>query len=155
MKQIKFICAAMLLFTTAASAQEITSFTATYSNAALNKIASSTTIQEAHKVQLNWNILSEKNVQRFEIERSQDNEHYRKLHSISKPFSSNEREQFSYTDIISNPGTCIYYYRLKVVSKGREVKMTPAHVVRIKRPVISEEILSQNSKVKTQKLSSL
>jgi len=140
MKPIKFICAAMLIFNSAVSAQEINSFTATYSNAALNKTAP--TIQETHKVQLSWNILAEKNIQRVEIERSPDNEHYKKLRSISQPFSSNEQEQFSYTDIIANPGADIYYYRLKIVSKGREVKMSPAHVVRIKRAITSESIVA-------------
>ena len=124
----------MLIFTISVSAQEIRSFTATYS-VAPDKIISP--FQQQHTVQLSWNIQPEKNVQRFEIERSRDNEHYKRLRSISQTFSSNQPGQFNYTDNIVHPRGGIYYYRLKMISKGRAVKVTPAQVVRIKRPTTS------------------
>ena len=132
MKPIKLICAAVFMFN-AASAQELRSFTATYSQVVSELMPTSSTVLPTHKIQLSWNIPSEKNVLRFDIERSPDNEHFKKLRSIAQPFSLSESDQFNYTDIIANPGADIYYYRLRILSKGNQVKVTPAHVVRIKR----------------------
>jgi|GEM_PF-5284987 len=142
MKKIKLVCAALVMFGATAAAQEIRSFTATHSNP--NKVdrLQAPATQRANRVQLNWTVLTEKNIQRFLIERSRDNEHYKMVRSISKHFRLNELQQFSCTDIINNINSDVFYYRLKIVNKPGAIKISPAQVVRIDRPVIPAIIVA-------------
>jgi len=142
MKKIKLLCAALVMFGATAAAQEIRSFTATHYNPRQPDRLQLPTTKCANKVQLNWIVLTEKNIQRFEIERSRDNEHYKMVRSISQHFRSNELLQFSCTDIIGNISNDIFYYRLRIINKPGAVKISPAQVVRIDRATIPTIIVA-------------
>lgn len=141
MKKIKLICAGLLMLGTA-KAQEIRSFTAIRSNSDQPDRSQLSKPPVVNKVQLSWTVLMEKSIQRFEIERSQDNEHYVKVRSIPQHFSSTELQQFSCTDVIANTGYGIYYYRLRIVNRPGAFKMSPAQVVRINRSLTPDVILA-------------
>ncbi len=115
----------------AAKAQEIRSFTVTHGNPDRLQLSKA---PPTHKVQLNWTVLAEKNIRRFEIERSQDNEHYRIVQSIPQHFSVGELQQFGSTDIIRNVGVDIFYYRLKIIGRSGVIRISPAQVVRLNQP---------------------
>ena len=94
------------------------SFTGTYQN---------------NKVQLNWTIIAEKEVDRFEVERSTDNNNFIKTVTITEPVSLFVQQSFSAYDDVSNVSSDIIYYRLKVVGKAGEINYSNVLVVRKNR----------------------
>ncbi len=65
--------------------------------------------------QLNWNTLSEGNLDHFEIERGKDADNFENIGNVNAHGNSNLPPDYSYPDLLAKPGA--YYYRLKVVDK--------------------------------------
>lgn len=125
-----------------AAAQEIRSFTAIPINTLHGDRLRLPSSSRMEKVQLNWTVLPEKNILRVEIERSQDNEHYKRVQSISQHFRSTDLLHFSCTDAFGNVNSDIFYYRLKIINKPFGFKMSPAQVVRINRSLTPTVIVA-------------
>ncbi|MGG9960176.1 T9SS type A sorting domain-containing protein [Ferruginibacter sp. SUN106] len=90
------------------------------------------------QVLLSWTILTTKEVDHFEIERSLDNTTYIKVGTVSDAVKLNEPQSFGSTDDIAGINSDIIYYRLKVVGKSGEIKYSNVLVVRkslVKTPV--------------------
>ncbi|MBL0145744.1 MAG: T9SS type A sorting domain-containing protein [Chitinophagaceae bacterium] len=81
-------------------------------------------------VLLNWVIITEKDIDRFEIERSTNNNTYTKIGTLTKAVQLNIQQGFAYTDDISGVNSDVIYYRLKVIGKAGEVKYSNVLVVR-------------------------
>ncbi|MBK6633303.1 MAG: hypothetical protein IPG38_02375 [Chitinophagaceae bacterium] len=76
-----------------------------------------TAVQNINKVLLNWTIIAEKEVDRFEIERSTDNSSFTRIATVTEPVLLQVQQNFSANDDISNLNSTIIYYRLKVIGK--------------------------------------
>ena len=82
-------------------------------------------------VLLNWAIITPKEIDHFEIERSIDNASYIKTGVVSDIVKLNEQQDFAFTDDISSLSNDIIYYRLKVIGKAGEIKYSNVLVVRL------------------------
>ncbi len=89
-----------------------------------------TGIKQKSIVLLNWNIIAEKPVERFEVERSIDNSNFSKVQTVTQQVLLNITQNFSVNDDISNVSNPVIYYRLKVVGKSGEIKYSNIIVVR-------------------------
>lgn len=84
----------------------------------------------ANNVNLNWTIITAKEIDRFEVERSTDNTVYGKVGIVKQPVLLNQPQNFGFVDDISNVNSEIIYYRLKVIGKANEIKYSNVLVVR-------------------------
>ncbi len=82
------------------------------------------------QVALTWSIITPKDVDRFEIERSIDNNTYTKVGGVNDAVKLNEKQAFVFTDDISGISNEIIYYRLKVIGRAGEIKYSNVLVVR-------------------------
>jgi hypothetical protein len=98
-----------------------------------------TGVQQNTDVLLKWTIIADKEVDRFEIERSTDNSNYFKTATVIQPVQLHVEQHYSTTDDITNVQNDVIYYRLKVIGKAGEIKYSNILVVRItkRRPVIT------------------
>lgn len=83
-----------------------------------------------NNVLLKWTIIAEKEVARFEIERSVNNIEFIRTVVVSQPVLLQQAQQFSSNDDISNVYSDVIYYRLKVIGKDGAVKYSNILVVR-------------------------
>ncbi|MFZ1529141.1 MAG: T9SS type A sorting domain-containing protein [Ferruginibacter sp.] len=90
----------------------------------------SATVQNAG-VYLNWAIITAKEVDRFEIERSTNNAVYSKSGTLRELVNLNVQQNFDFFDDISSVSSDVIYYRLKVYGKAGEI--TYSHVLIVKR----------------------
>ncbi len=74
--------------------------------------------QNNNKVLLNWIIIAEKEIDRFEIERSGNAVDFIKTATINGPVVLQVQQSFSVTDNIINVNSNVIYYRLKVTGKS-------------------------------------
>lgn len=81
-------------------------------------------------VLLNWTIIADKEVDRFDVERSTDNSSYLKTLTVQQPVSLFVHQHFSAVDDITGISQEIIYYRLKVIGKAGEIRYSNALVVR-------------------------
>lgn len=65
--------------------------------------------------QLNWNTLSEGNLDHFEIERGRDADNFENIGKVNAHGNSHLPLDYSYPDLLAKPGA--YLYRLKIVDK--------------------------------------
>jgi len=86
--------------------------------------------KQKDKVLLNWSIIAQKEVDRFEVERSTDNSIFEKAITVNQPVALNIQQNFSAIDDISNISSNIFYYRLKVIGKSGEIKYSNVIVIR-------------------------
>jgi uncharacterized repeat protein (TIGR01451 family) len=94
--------------------------------------------QNNNSVLLNWTIIADKEIDRFEIERSTDSRNFIKTATMIQPVVLYVQQNFSATDDITNLNSDILYYRLKVTGKSGEIKYSNILAVRIikSKPVI-------------------
>ncbi|MEI7473107.1 MAG: T9SS type A sorting domain-containing protein, partial [Chitinophagaceae bacterium] len=71
---------------------------------------------------LNWSIIATNAIDRFEIERSADNNIFIKTGTVRDNVLLNQSQTFSFNDDISTVSSNIIYYRLKVIGKAGEIK---------------------------------
>ena len=81
-------------------------------------------------VQLNWSIITSKEIDHFEIERSLDNNTYTMTGMVTDAVNLNVAQQFGFNDDIAGINSEIIYYRLKVIGKAGEIKYSNILVVR-------------------------
>jgi hypothetical protein len=81
-------------------------------------------------VQLNWSIITSKEIDHFEIERSLDNNTYTMTGMVTDAVNLNVTQQFGFNDDIAGINSEIIYYRLKVIGKAGEIKYSNILVVR-------------------------
>jgi uncharacterized repeat protein (TIGR01451 family) len=86
--------------------------------------------QYNNDVLLNWTIIADKDVDRFEIERSIDNSAYIKTVTLSEPVQVQVKQSFSANDDITNIYNEVIYYRLKVIGKDGSIKYSNVLLVR-------------------------
>ena len=89
-----------------------------------------TGVQNNKSVQLSWTIITEKDIDRFEVERSTDNSYFTKIATVKQPVLLNEEQVFTSTDNIAGINEDIIFYRLKVIGANDEVKYS--NVIRIR-----------------------
>ncbi|MCC6549659.1 MAG: T9SS type A sorting domain-containing protein [Ignavibacteriaceae bacterium] len=75
------------------------------------ELTSFTASQTGNTLQLRWSTASETNNHGFEIERSTDNQQFYSIGFVKGAGSTQEPQEYIYTDSPDKPGT--YYYRLK------------------------------------------
>jgi uncharacterized repeat protein (TIGR01451 family) len=90
-----------------------------------------TGIQQNKEVKLNWTIVADKEVDRFEVERSLDNSSFSKTLSITSAVLLQVQQTFSVNDNISNISSDNIYYRLKVIGKAGDIKYSNVIVIRL------------------------
>ena len=83
-----------------------------------------------NSVLLNWTIITTKDIDRFEVERSTDNMNYQKTGTVKEPVLLNQAQSFKFNDDINSISSNIIYYRLKVIGKSGEIKYSNVLVVR-------------------------
>ncbi len=89
-----------------------------------------TGLHSNNNVLLKWTIIAEKEVVRFEIERSINNIDFIKIATITQPVQLQVSQSFLANDDISNVNNDIIYYRLKVIGKDGAIKYSNILVVR-------------------------
>lgn len=89
-----------------------------------------TGVQNNKSVLLSWTIITEKDIDRFEVERSTDNSNFTKIATVKQPVLLNEEQVFTSTDNITGINEDIIFYRLKVVGANDETKYS--NVIRIR-----------------------
>ena len=97
--------------------------------------------QNNNNVLLNWTIIADKEIERFEIERSTTNTNYVKIKTVTDPVLLHLQQSFSTNDDISNISSEIIYYRLKVIGKAGEIKYSNVIFVRKKQTQIPVSIM--------------
>jgi hypothetical protein len=87
-------------------------------------------VLQSNHVLLNWSIITPKDIDHFEIQRSLDNLTYSLAGSVSQTVKLNEQQDFSFTDDIAGISNEIIYYRLKVFSKTGDMRYSNVLVIR-------------------------
>lgn len=89
-----------------------------------------TGVQNNKSVLLSWTIITEKDIDRFEVERSTDNSNFTKIATVKQLVLLNEEQVFTSTDNIAGISEDIIFYRLKVIGASDETKYS--NVIRIR-----------------------
>ncbi len=89
-----------------------------------------TGVLQSNLVLLNWSIITPKDIDHFEVQRSIDNSTYTMTGIVSQQVKLNEQQNFTFTDDITGINNEIIYYRLKVVGKAGDIKYSNILVVR-------------------------
>ena len=87
-------------------------------------------VLQVSNVLLNWSIITPKDIDHFELERSTDNAVYKKIGTVKENVLLNQQQSFGYTDDVSAINTEIIYYRLKVIGKAGDMAYSNVLVVR-------------------------
>ncbi len=88
-------------------------------------------VQRAHSVDLDWRIITSEQISHFEIERSEDGNHFSKIGVVTSSVPKNTATKFAYQDADLNVNSNIIYYRIKVISKDGVMKYSNVLTVRI------------------------
>ena len=97
--------------------------------------------QNNDDVVLNWKIIADKEVDRFEVQRSIDNINYLKVGTINDAVQLNVEQSFGFTDNIKSIANEIIYYRLKVIGKAGDIKFSSVYIIRKKQTTIPVTIM--------------
>ena len=89
--------------------------------------------QNNNNVLLKWTVIADKEIDRFEIERSTNNSTFAKIKKVTDQVILQVQQNFSTPDDITNVNSDIIYYRLKVIGKAGEVKYSQVIFVRKKQ----------------------
>jgi hypothetical protein len=92
------------------------------------KLTNFTARRVDHKVQMNWQTLSESNSDRFEIERSKPGGTYLKIGEINAAGYSNQLKNYEFTD--NSPEKGLNLYRLRQVDKDNQFEFSEVKWVR-------------------------
>jgi len=88
---------------------------------------------------LNWTIITTKDIDHFEVERSIDNATYTMVGRVNDAVYLNTQQTFGFIDNVAGVNSDIIYYRIKVYGKAGEIKFSNILVVRrsqTKTPVV-------------------
>ena len=100
-----------------------------------------TGVQNNKTVLLSWTIITEKDIDRFELERSTDNINFLKRATVKQPVSLNVEQIFTSTDDIAGINDDFIYYRLKVIGANDEIKYSNIIRIRITQSKTSVTIM--------------
>ena len=89
-----------------------------------------TAILKNDNVYLNWTIIAENEIDRFEMERSTDNSNFFKTLTVKQNVLLFTEQKFSATDNITNLQGDIIYYRLKVIGAAGEINYSDVLAVK-------------------------
>lgn len=102
------------------------------------EILSFTATQQNKIVTLNWKIIANKEIDRFEVERSPDNSSFMKVATVTDPVTLNVQQSFGATDNIAGISSDVLYYRLKVIGSNGDIKYS--NIIAIKNSSIKTDI---------------
>ncbi len=88
-------------------------------------------VQRAHAIDLDWKIITSEQISHFEVERSEDGSHFKKIGVVNGGSAKNTATRFSYQDADPDVNSNILYYRIKVVSINGVSKYSNTLTVRI------------------------
>jgi len=94
--------------------------------------------QNNNNVLLKWTIIAEKEIDRFEIERSVNGVDFIKTTTVNGPVVLQVQQRFSATDDITNVNSGIIYYRLKVIGRSGEIKYS--NIISVRKNTANIEI---------------
>jgi hypothetical protein len=94
------------------------------------QILNFTGLRQLNTVSLNWSIVTSKDIDHFEIERSLDNSTYDKAGVVTGQVKLNEEQNFGFPDNITGINNEVLYYRLKVITKTGEIKISDVVLIR-------------------------
>jgi len=86
--------------------------------------------QYNNNVLLHWTVIADKEVDRFEIERSFNNSSFVKTVTVTQPVLLQIEQNFSANDDIANIYSDVITYRLKVIGKDGSVKYSNTLIIR-------------------------
>lgn len=95
------------------------------------RFLSFTGTQNNNSVSLHWTIITEKEIDHFEVERSFDNSTFIKVNTVTQNCLLNTAQSFSVLDNTANTNSDVIYYRLKVIGKGGEISYSSILVFRL------------------------
>ena len=95
------------------------------------EILSFTGTQQHKIVTLNWKIISNQGIDRFEVQRSTDNNNFIKVATVTEPVLLNVQQSFGATDNITSINSDVLYYRLKIIGKNGDIKYSNIIVIRL------------------------
>ena len=81
-------------------------------------------------VLLNWTIVTPKEVDHFEVERSIDNTAFYPAGTVHQPVLLNQEQSFGYNDNVKSINNEVIFYRLKVIGKAGDIAYSNVLVVR-------------------------
>ena len=90
-----------------------------------------TGVLQSTQVYLNWSIITAKEIDHFELQRSTDNATFVKAGTVTDAVNLNIQQNFGYVDDIAGVYSDVVFYRLKVYGKGGEIKYS--NVLAVKR----------------------
>ncbi|MEP6582866.1 MAG: hypothetical protein ABJA90_01315 [Ginsengibacter sp.] len=82
-------------------------------------------------VQLSWTVMVAKDVERFEIYRSTDNQNFTLNGTLSTTVRVNELQNFNYLNDISDLNTDVVFYRLHVIGKNGDQTISNVIVIKL------------------------
>lgn len=88
-------------------------------------------VQRAYAIDLDWKIITSEQISHFEVERSEDGNHFKKIGVVNGGSAKNTAARFSYQDADPDVNSNIIYYRIKVVSINGVSKYSNILTVRI------------------------
>lgn len=88
-------------------------------------------VQRAYAIDLDWKIITSEQISHFEVERSGDGNHFKKIGVVNGGSAKNTAARFSYQDADPDVNSNIIYYRIKVVSINGVSKYSNTLTVRI------------------------
>jgi len=89
-------------------------------------------------VTLNWKIISDIEIDHFELERSLDNSSFTKIVTVTDVVLLNVQQSFSSTDNIAGINNDLVYYRLKVIGKNGDIKYS--NIIAVKNSTSKTDI---------------
>jgi hypothetical protein len=99
------------------------------------EILSFSGLLKINQVPLNWTIITSKEIDHFEIERSIDNNNYAKVGSVYDAVKLNQQQSFGFTDDITGISNEIIYYRIKIIGKAGGIKYSSILIIRKKQTI--------------------
>ncbi len=91
------------------------------------KLISFNAILQGNQVELDWHTATEINNDHFDIERSDDGIHYRKIGEVKGAYTTYQKQHYHFIDI--NPIVSTVYYRLKQVDINENFEYSNVEVV--------------------------
>ncbi|HRQ49645.1 MAG TPA: T9SS type A sorting domain-containing protein, partial [Agriterribacter sp.] len=89
-------------------------------------------VQRAYSIDLDWRIITSEQISHFEVERSEDGSHFKKIGAVSgSSVPKNTAVKFSYQDADTDINSHVIYYRIKVISKDGVSKYSNILTVRV------------------------
>ncbi|MEJ7684519.1 MAG: T9SS type A sorting domain-containing protein [Segetibacter sp.] len=87
--------------------------------------------QKSDGIQVNWNVYQDKNIERYEVEKSQNGQWFNQIGTVAAKVVLNKEESYNYFD--QTPNLDESYYRVKSVLQSRETQYSSVVKVTIEK----------------------